>query len=209
VADDDNQDEVKKRSPVLKIILLVLGLVILLAGAVGATLYLTGFFDDMDLLKAEERIEQLDAEAAPGPGPDGAAAPSAPPAAGARPSGPATEPQRVTRTAPQLTRFEYRYLELERELLANLTGSRKVMQVQLALMTRYDDRVFNNVRKHEFALRSITLDVMRQTTEADLERPDFRDTLAERIRESINATLEKFEDFGGVEAVYFTTFVVQ
>jgi len=204
VADDDNQDEVKKRSPLLKIILIVLGLLILLSAAAGSALYLTGFFDAKDAAKAQENLAQMEgSDPAAAPAPAGAAA--GPDAAG----GKAAEPQRVTKSAPQLTRFEYRYLELERELLANMTGSRKVMQVQIALMTRYDDRVFNNVRKHEFALRSVALDVMRQTTDADLERPDFREKLAERIRESINATLEKFEDFGGVEEVYFTSFVVQ
>jgi hypothetical protein len=35
-------------------------------------------------------------------------------------------------------------------------------------MTHYDDRVFKNVKKHEFALRSAALDVMRQTTEDQL-----------------------------------------
>ena len=200
MADEDNQGEVKKRSSLLKIILLVFALLLLLAGAVGATLFLTGFFDAKDVEKAEASLQQM----------EGAASATKPAGPGAQAvDGKSPEPQRVSKTSPQLTRFEYRYLELDRELLANMTGSRKVMQVQLALMTRYDDRVFTNVRKHEFALRSVALDVMRKSTDADLDRPDFRETLAERIREAINATLEKFEDFGGVEEVYFTSFVVQ
>jgi flagellar FliL protein len=81
--------------------------------------------------------------------------------------------------------------------------------VQVAIMTHYDERVFKNVKKHEFALRSAALDVMRQTTEAELAQADFRKNLAEKIRLEMNAVLEKFEDFGGIEAVYFTNFVVQ
>jgi flagellar FliL protein len=50
---------------------------------------------------------------------------------------------------------------------------------------------------------------MRQTTEAELGQPDFRKNLAEKIRLELNAVLEKFEDFGGIEEVYFTSFVVQ
>jgi flagellar FliL protein len=76
-------------------------------------------------------------------------------------------------------------------------------------MTRYDQRVFENFKKHEHALRSVTLDVMRQTQEADMAQPDFRVRLAEQIRESINAKLEQFEDFGGIEEIFFTTFVIQ
>ena len=115
----------------------------------------------------------------------------------------------MPRKSPQLTRYEYAYFEVPRELLVNVTSSRKVMQVQVALMTRYDDRVFQNVKKHEFALRSAMLDVMRQVTEAQLTKPEFRKQLAESLRIEINAVLEKLEDFGGVEEVYFTSFIVQ
>jgi flagellar FliL protein len=41
-------------------------------------------------------------------------------------------------------------------------------------MTHYDERVFKNVKKHEFALRSSALDVMRMTTDSDLSQADFR-----------------------------------
>lgn len=108
-----------------------------------------------------------------------------------------------------MTRFVQTYKEIEREYLANLTNSRKVIQVQIAVMTTYDDRVFTNVEKHEFALRSATLDVLRQVTDQELETPTFRKDLSEKIRVEMNAVLEKFEDFGGIEEVYFTTFVVQ
>ena len=93
--------------------------------------------------------------------------------------------------------------------MVNLSGSKKVMSVQLAVMTHYDDRVFENVKKHEFALRSVIMDVMRQTQEADLAKPDFRKDLGAKIRDAINTLLEKYEDFGGIEDVYFTNFIVQ
>ena len=76
-------------------------------------------------------------------------------------------------------------------------------------MTHYDSRVFDNVKKHEFALRSAMLDVMRQTTEADVTKPDFRKELASKLKDVLNELLEKFEDFGGIEDVFFTSFVMQ
>jgi len=84
-----------------------------------------------------------------------------------------------------------------------------VMSVQIAIMTRYDERVVENVKKHEFALRSVVMDVMRQTNEADLPKPDFRKDLAVKIRDAMNTLIEKYEDFGGIEDVYFTSFIVQ
>lgn len=119
------------------------------------------------------------------------------------------EPVLVKKASPELTRFEYTYHEMQRPLLANLTNSRKVIQVQVAIMTRYDDRVIANVKRHELALRSVALDVMRKITEDELSQPNFRKDLAERIRAEINLVLEKFEAFGGIEEVYFTSFVVQ
>jgi flagellar FliL protein len=119
------------------------------------------------------------------------------------------KPSKKTKDSPELTRFEYTYLQIEREFLVNVSGSKKVMSVQLAVMTHYDDRVFENVKKHDFAIRSAVMDVMRQTTDADLVKPEFRKELAVKIRDSINTMLEKYEDFGGIEEVHFTSFIVQ
>ena len=113
------------------------------------------------------------------------------------------------KSTPDLQRFEVRYVELEKDLLANLTGSKKVMQIKVAIMTRYDDRVINNIKKHEFALRSVAMDVMRQTRAEDIDAPDFRKRLGEKIRDEMNSTLQKLEDFGGIEEIVFTNFIVQ
>ena len=51
--------------------------------------------------------------------------------------------------------------------------------------------------------------IMAAKTEADLARPTFRKELAEEFRLEINSILERLEDFGGVESVGFTAFVVQ
>ena len=83
------------------------------------------------------------------------------------------------------------------------------MSVQLAVMTHYDERVFENVKKHDFALRSVVMDVMRQTQDAYIIKPDFRKELAQKIRDAMNTLLEKYEDFGGIEEIYFTSFIVQ
>ncbi len=83
------------------------------------------------------------------------------------------------------------------------------MVVKVAVMTHYDSRVFDNVKKHEFAIRSAVLDVMRQSTEADVAKSDFRVELAAKIKVVMNDMLMKYEDFGGIEDVFFTSFVMQ
>jgi len=187
----EDEEEGKKGGGIVKVILIVVLVLVLLVGAVFGTLFFTGFFDKEDAQAAEAQVAALEAEAA-------VAAETA-----------AAVPERVTKESPELTRFEYHYKELEREFLANLTNSRKVIQVQMAIMTNYDERVFANVDKHQFALRSAVLDTLRQTTEADLVKPDFRKELAMTLKVEMNTVLEKYEDFGGIEEVYFTNFVVQ
>jgi len=79
----------------------------------------------------------------------------------------------------------------------------------MAVMTHYDTRVFDNIKKHEFSLRSAMLDVMRQTTEAETAKPEFRKELALKLKDVMNSMLEEYEDFGGIEEVMFTSFVMQ
>jgi flagellar FliL protein len=65
------------------------------------------------------------------------------------------------------------------------------------------------MEKHAFAIRSEMLDVMRKIDDARLAEPNFRADLAEQLKIAVNSVLEKYEDFGGVEQVLFTEFVVQ
>jgi flagellar FliL protein len=83
------------------------------------------------------------------------------------------------------------------------------MSIQVAVMTRYDQRVVDNIKKHEFALRSAMMDVMRQSQESDVNKPEFRVELAKKLRDAMNSLLEKYEEFGGVEDVFFTSFIIQ
>jgi flagellar FliL protein len=211
--------EVKPKKPIVLIIAAVVGIVVLVAGTMVGTLFVTGFFN-----KPPPSADQMMAEGA-APGADGHGAPAADghgekKAEGGHGGGGHGEkkdegkgkesgPPKLNKKSPDSPRFEYTYSQLEREFLVNLAGSRKVMSVQIALMTRYDERVVENVKKHEFALRSVVMDAMRMTTEADLSKPDFRKDLGIKIRDAMNTLLEKYEDFGGVEEIYFTSFIVQ
>ena len=192
MADEDIEVEGKKKSPLIKIIVIALVAILLLVGTAVGTMFVTGFFDKKDTAAAEQALKDMEKSATDGK-------------AGAVD----TTPQKVAKESPELQRFENSYMELEKPLVSNLTNTRKVIQLNLAIMTHYDERVFKNAKKHEFALRSVALDVMRQMTEADLAKPEFRTELAAKIREAMNSVLQKYEDFGGIEEVYFTSFVVQ
>ena len=187
-AETEGAEEPKKKKPIVKILLSVVGAIVLMVGVMFATLFFSGYFEKKAELAAQDKLEELEAAAS---------------------KAKIEAPSKIKKEAPEATRFEKNYLQLDKELMTNITGSKKVMVVQLALMTHYDSRVFDNVKKHEFALRSAMLDVMRQTTEADVTKPDFRKDLAAKLKDVLNELLEKFEDFGGIEDVFFTSFVMQ
>ena len=185
-------EEPKKKKPIVLIIGGVVGLIVLIVGIVLGTLFFTGYFNPKPPVDPEAAAEAADAHGGGHGDKKGDA-----------------KPGKKTKDSPELTRFEYTYMQIEREFLVNVSGSKKVMSVQIAVMTHYDDRVFENVKKHDFAIRSAVTDVMRLTTDADLVKPDFRKELAAKIRDAINTLLEKYEDFGGIEEIHFTNFIVQ
>ena len=181
-------EEPKKKKPILLILGIVVLAIVLMAGVAFGTLYFSGYYEKKAELAAMDKLEELEAAATK-----------------AKDEAPA----KLKKEAPEATRFEKNYFQVEKELMTNITGSKKVMVVQLAIMTHYDSRVFDNIKKHEFALRYAMLDVMRQTTEAEASKPEFRKELAVKLKNIMNALLEEYEDFGGVEEVMFTTFVMQ
>ena len=206
MAEEVVETEPAAKKPMLLIIGGIVAVLLLLVAAVVGTMFFTGAFKPKPELTAEQLLLQQEAAEAAADGKGEAGKDGKDGKKGDKKGGP---PGKLTKKSPELTRFDFSYLQLEREFLTNLTGSRKVMSIQVAVMTRYDERVFENVKKHEFALRSVMMDVMRQTVDADLSKPDFRKELAVRLRDAMNSLLEKYEDFGGIEDVYFTSFIVQ
>ena len=183
-----------KKSSILSYVLIGVGVIVALAITVLATMYFVGYFDPDSAERIEETVQQLEMDAEE---------------ARARAEELAKGPSKETLDSPELTRFENTYMEIERPLVANIVNSRKVMQIKVAIMTHYDDRVVANMEKHEFAIRSEMLDVMRKIDETRISEPNFRSDLAEQLKIAGNSVLERYEDFGGVEEVMFTEFVVQ
>jgi len=187
-APEEGAEAPKKKKPILLIVGIAVLAIVLLVGVAFGTLYFSGYYEKKAELAAMDKLEELEAAATK-----------------AKDEAPA----KLKKEAPEATRFEKNYFQVEKELMTNITGSKKVMVVQIAIMTHYDSRVFDNIKKHEFALRSAMLDLMRQTTEAEANKPEFRKELAVKLKDIMNSLLEEYEDFGGVEEVMFTSFVMQ
>jgi len=221
MAEEEVEQEGGKKGGIVKIIIFAVIGILVLALTVFATLFLSGFFEDDPADQVEQTLDELEKQAEKKESDsksskseesnseedtaenveceEGEDCPEE--------SGP---PKRVAREIPTGgAGYVQTYHELTRPFIANLSNSKKVMQITIAVMTQYEAQVTENVDKHEFAIRSVVLDIMRQVTDSDITQPDFRVELAERVRLGINSVLERWENFGGIEEVYFTEFVIQ
>ncbi len=65
------------------------------------------------------------------------------------------------------------------------------------------------LKKHELAIRSAVLVVLADTPEEDVFTPEGKERLQKRLTAAINQVLTDTEGFGGVDKVYFKSFLVQ
>jgi|SRR5690242_8208718 len=101
------------------------------------------------------------------------------------------------------------YYELDKDFTSNLQDSVHYIQVGIAVSTPYDQRVIDNLKTHEIAVRSAVLMALGDTTEDEVFTSDGKKQLQKHIADAINQVLIQKEGFGGISNVYFTNFVVQ
>jgi flagellar protein FliL len=105
--------------------------------------------------------------------------------------------------------YKTSYYNFSEDFTSNLKGSTALIQVSLACSTHRDGRVLMWLKKHELAVRSAMLGVLADTTDTDVQTIEGKDKLTKRLTAAINQVLIKEEGFGGVDDVYFKTFLVQ
>jgi flagellar FliL protein len=101
------------------------------------------------------------------------------------------------------------YYPMEKEFTSNLQDSVHFVQVGVAVSTPYDERVVDNIKTHEIAIRSAVLMALGETTEDEVFTAEGKRHIQDRLVKAINGVLKEKEGFGGVSNVYFTNFIVQ
>jgi flagellar FliL protein len=189
-------EEPKKKGGIVKILIFVLLGILLIGITVGATLFMTGFFDPKPVAvdEAGNVIEQLE-EGGEIEGESGEGAPKA--------------LKKKAKDLPESQQFDQTYAQLEDEFTVNLAESKKFVLFSLGYMTHYDERIVEAVTKHEMALRSAILMEASTYTEDEVMTVAAKRKMTNNIRDIMNEVLENYEGFGGVEEVYFTKFVMQ
>ena len=215
----------KKKGKMKTIIIAVVGVVVLLGGGVGAGLYAAGSglvggssgghaaAEDPNKPKLVPKSEQkrtgeggADGEHGGGEsgggeggghGEGGEAATASADHGTPTPEGHGGEP------------YASNYYAMEKEFTSNLQDSVHFVQVGIAVSTPYDDKVVNNLKTNDIAIRSAILMTLGDTTEDQVFTSQGKVALQKRLVASINQTLREKEGFGGISNVYFTNFVVQ
>lgn len=179
----------KKGGGMKRLLTLILVAAIMGGGGFGAGIYYSGeqLSPSQEVLRLIERDQATNVEADQGTG----------------------TPEKVTRETPTVEEFITSYYEFPEPLTTNLKNSRRYLQVGIGLSTQYDQQVIDNVTNHALALQSDILAVISSFTEADVEGVDGREALSNAIRDAVNNRLEKLEGFGGIESVFFPSFVMQ
>ena len=190
--EDEEELEEKEPKNILKILVFVLAALLLIGVSVAATLYLTGFFD----VKDEQSVAVLNELEDSTKDADGTLKEK-------------ELPEKQKKETPETQQFEQSYQEMKNKFTVNVPNSKKYLQFSLSVMTHYDEKVLGNVDKHQTALRSAILQVVRQKPVETYNSEDGMASVLIEIKEAMNSVLMGYEDFGGIEEVFFTEFVVQ
>ena len=193
MADEEN-NEPKKKGLILRILIFVVAGLVLIGLGLGGGYVLFGGSQPDPSEEIESIIEKKMAEADAEREADQEAALSN---------------EKVAKELPEIETFVTTYFEFPGTFTTNLKASRKFLQLGLGVSTQYDDEVITNVEDHQLALRSEILNVMSEFTEEDIQGKQGRETLARALADGINQKLMQLEDFGGIEEVHFTSFVLQ
>ncbi len=192
----------KKKGGMIKWLMIGTGLVVLIGGGVGGGLYAAnsgllgggaaqGESADADAPRLVPKSEEVRASAGK-EGEEGEAGGGKP-----TPKGEGGD------------KYASSYYQMEKEFTSNLRDSVHFVQVGIAVSTPYDNRVVENLKTHELAVRSAILLALGETNEEDVFTADGKTRLQKRLAAAINGTLKEKEGFGGIANVYFTNFIVQ
>ena len=153
------EEEAPSKGGLIKIILMVLVVLLIAVGSALGALFFTGFFEEKEADAAEEAIAELEAEI--------------------EETDAVQMPEKVSKETAEEEKFKPTYYTFDQPFVANVAGSRKVMQITVAVMTYYDERVLTAIEDHKFAIQSAVLDRLRMV-KLSCEKKIF-DAICKRI----------------------------
>jgi flagellar protein FliL len=194
-------EEEAKKSPLIKILMFVIGGVLLLVIGLGIGYLLFGGEPETDPSsevnqiiegkdKGLQKKKEMEEKKKETEGEDGIM-------------------KKNVKAIPEIDSYETTYFEFPGDFTTNLKGSRKFLQVSVGVSTQYDEKVMQTVDQHQLSLRSEILSTISDFTEEDIAGSDGKKKLSVKLREVLNKKLDQLKEFPGIEDVYFTAFILQ
>ena len=90
---------------------------------------------------------------------------------------------------------------LNNEIKAKLKDSMWNIALTIEVMTHYDDRVFENIKKHEKIITAELNLILERFSEKQFKDSTFSQNIEGLFKDELNTLLEEYEDFGGIEKV--------
>ena len=194
-------EEEPKKSPLIKILMFVLGGVLLLVIGLGIGYILFGGEPETDpSAEVNQIIEGKDKELQKKKEMDDV---------NKETEGEDGIMKKNVKTIPEVDSYETTYFEFPGDFTTNLKDSRKFLQVSVGVSTQYDEKVMEIVDQHQLSLRSEILSTISDFTEEDIAGSDGKKKLSVKLLEVLNKKLDDLKEFPGIEDVYFTAFILQ
>ena len=110
---------------------------------------------------------------------------------------------------PDPRRYKASYYTMEQPFTSNLRDTDGIAQISLGVSTFYDAKVLDGFKDNEMPIRSAVLEVLANQDAFVLGTPEGKTALQGRLRDAINKVLVDKTGYGGVDDVYFTSFIIQ
>ncbi len=124
-----------------------------------------------------------------------------------RAGGEEAAPKDVAKLDP--AKYKATYYTLEQNFMSNLRDSDAFAQVSLGVSTFYDHHVVDNLKDNEMPVRSAVLLVLADQDPFAIATPQGKKHLQQELKLAINDVLKQKAGFGGIDDVYFTSFIIQ
>lgn len=112
-------------------------------------------------------------------------------------------------TEPDAEVYKSTYVPMETPFTSNLSDTDGYLQLGLGVSTFYDEKVVDHLKDSDMPVRSAVLEVLATETAEVLNTPQGKLELRKKLKSAINKVLQDREGFGGVDDVYFTSFIIQ
>jgi flagellar protein FliL len=105
--------------------------------------------------------------------------------------------------------YKSTYVPMEQPFTSNLRDTDGYLQLGIGVSTFYDAKVTDHLKDSDMPVRSAVLEVLAEQSAENLNTPQGKLALRKELKDAINRVLVQREGFGGIDDVYFTSFIIQ